>query len=173
MVERKAISRKWGSGFPCFERDSHKRPSSWTFTLWKRACSLILAESLDRLVGMEFIRKSADFPFSAAVIHSGKTLETVLTGFPPGASRPVSGGAGAELREIFRQLDEILASVGVTKTVIASGRLYLQHLKRDIAEVNAVYREYFGSHPPNRRAYGVDLQSDMLVEAAFVAELPL
>jgi hypothetical protein len=44
---------------------------------------------------------------------------------------------------------------------------------RDIAEVNSVYREYFQTHPPNRRAYGVTLQSGMLIEAAFVAELPL
>jgi enamine deaminase RidA (YjgF/YER057c/UK114 family) len=76
------------------------------------------------------------------------------------------------LREIFRQLDEILASAGVEKTAIASVRLYLQHVSRDIGDINAVYREYFGSHPPNRRAYGVDLQSGMLIEAAFVAELP-
>lgn len=121
---------------------------------------------------MEFLRTSPDFPFSAAVIHSGKTLETVLTGIPPGGKVPVSGGAGAELREIFRQLDEILAAAGVQKTAVASARLYLQHVLRDIAEVNTVYREYFGTHPPNRRAYGVELQSGMLVEAAFVAELP-
>jgi enamine deaminase RidA (YjgF/YER057c/UK114 family) len=121
---------------------------------------------------MEFIRTSTDFPFSAAVVHSGRTLETVLTGLPAGISKPVAGGAGAELREIFRQLDEILASVGVTKIAIASARLYLQYVDRDIAEINVVYREYFDSHPPNRRAYGVNLQSGMLVEAAFVAELP-
>ena len=85
---------------------------------------------------------------------------------------PVPGGPAAELREIFRQLDEVLASAGVTKTAVVSTRLYLQHVTRDIAEVNDVYKEYFGSHPPNRRAYGVDLQSGMLVKAVFVAELP-
>ena len=121
---------------------------------------------------MEFIRTSADFPFSSAVIHSGRTLETVLTGFPPGSTKLVPGGAGAEMREIFVQLDDILASVSVTKAAIASARLYLQEIGRDIAEVNMVYREYFGAHAPNRRAYGVSLQSGMLVEAAFVAELP-
>ena len=120
---------------------------------------------------MEFIRTSVDFPFSSAVIHSGRTLETVLTGFPVGSTTLVSGGAGAELCEIFTQLDDILASVGVTKSAVASARLYLQEIHRDIAEVNSVYREYFGSHSPNRRAYGVTLQSGMLVEAAFVAEI--
>lgn len=93
-------------------------------------------------------------------------------GIPPGEKSPVPGGPAAELREIFRQLDEVLTSAGVTRTAVVSARLYLQHVTRDIAEVNDVYKEYFGSHPPNRRAYGVDLQSGMLVEAAFVAELP-
>jgi 2-iminobutanoate/2-iminopropanoate deaminase len=121
---------------------------------------------------MKFLRTSSNFPFSAAVIHSGRTLETVLTGIPPNAITPVEGGAGEELREIFRQLDEILAMAGVTNTAVCSARLYLEHVLRDIAEVNAIYKDYFGSHAPNRRAYGVALQSGMLIEAAFVAEVP-
>lgn len=121
---------------------------------------------------MEFLRTSPDFPFSTAVIHSGRTLEAVLTGIPAGSKAPVPGGVSEELREIFRQLDEILAIAGVTRTAVCSVRLYLEHVLRDIGAVNAVYREYFGAHPPNRRAYGVALQSGMLIEAAFVAELP-
>lgn len=120
---------------------------------------------------MKFLFPSQTFPFSTAVIHSGKTLETVLTGIPPGSSRPVEGGAAAELKEIFRQLDEVLAEAGATKFSIVSVRLYLQNVTGDIAAVNQAYREYFGVHPPNRRAYGVNLQAGMLVEAAFVAEI--
>ena len=121
---------------------------------------------------MKFIGTNPNFPFSSAVIHSGRTLETVLMGILPGEKSPVAGGAAAELHEIFRQLDEILAEAGIQKTAIVSARLYLQDILRDIGGVNAAYKEYFGSHPPNRRAYGVNLQSGMLVEAAFVAELP-
>lgn len=120
---------------------------------------------------MKFLLTSPTFPFSTAVIHSGKTLETVLTGIPPGGNKPVPGGVGAELREIFRQLDEVLKLAGLTKLAIVSGRLYLQDVLRDIPEVNQIYKEYFGTHPPNRRAYGVTLQSGMLIEAAFVAEV--
>jgi len=120
---------------------------------------------------MKFLLTSTTFPFSTAVIHSGRTLETVLTPIPPGGSKPVEGGPGKELREIFRQLDEVLQSAGIEKTAVVSCRLYLQDVLRDIAEVNLVYAEYFGSHPPNRRAYGVTLQAGMLVEAAFVAEI--
>jgi len=119
---------------------------------------------------MKFIRTTKNFPFSAAVVHGGKVLETVLTGVPVGGDKPVEGGAGAEMQEIFRQLDVVLAEVGLNKHNICSVRIYLQHVNRDVAEINAVYAEYFGDHPPNRRCYGVDLQRGMLVEAGFVAE---
>lgn len=120
---------------------------------------------------MEFIFTSPTFPFSTAVIHSGRTLEAVLTGIPPEGKTPVEGGVGAEMHEIFRQLDTVLAAAGVHKTSIVSARLYLQDVMRDIAAVNEIYKQYFGSHPPNRRAYGVNLQAGMLIEAAFVAEI--
>jgi hypothetical protein len=35
-----------------------------------------------------------------------------------------------------------------------------------------VWKEYFGTHPVVRRAYGVELQSGMRIEAAFTAEVP-
>ncbi|HWA96597.1 MAG TPA: Rid family hydrolase [Terracidiphilus sp.] len=120
---------------------------------------------------MEFLFTSQNFPFSKAVIHSGRTLETVLTGIPSGSEKPVAGGVVAELEEIFRQLDEVLAAAGIGKAAVVSVRLYLQDVVRDIAPVNQAYHSYFGSHPPNRRAYGVNLQASMLIEAAFVAEL--
>ena len=121
---------------------------------------------------MKFLFTNPKFPFSAAVIHSGRTPETVLTGIPRGQTKPIGGGVTEELKEIFRQLDEILAAGDAEKTSIVSVRLYLQDVVRDIAAVNEIYRQYFGTHPPNRRAYGVNLQSGMLIEAAFVAELP-
>jgi 2-iminobutanoate/2-iminopropanoate deaminase len=120
---------------------------------------------------MKFLFTSPGFPFSGAVIHYGRVLETVITGIPRGGSHPVQGGVQAELREIFRQLDEVLAAAGAEKTRIASTCLYLQDVVRDIAAANEVYREYFGSHPPNRRAYGVNLQAGMSIEAAFVVDL--
>ena len=119
---------------------------------------------------MQFYKTKDAFPFSSAVSYQGRVLETVLTGIPQDGSGPVEGGAAAEMAEIFRQLAAILAEAGLDKTAVCSARLYLQHVNRDIAEVNETYKAYFGDHPPNRRAYGVDLQAGMLVEAAFVAE---
>lgn len=121
---------------------------------------------------MKFLDTKSDFPISGGVVQSGKFLETVLVGIRPGEDKPVEGGVLAETREIFRQLDGVLAQVGLDKTAVTTARLYLQHVNRDIAAVNEVYKEYFGDHPPVRRAYGVDLQVGMLIEAAFVAEIP-
>ena len=57
----------------------------------------------------------SDFPFSDAVIHNGKVLETVLTGILPGNSEPISGGVSIEVKEIFRQLDAVLEEAGLSK----------------------------------------------------------
>jgi enamine deaminase RidA (YjgF/YER057c/UK114 family) len=121
---------------------------------------------------MQFINSRTDFPLNDVVIHSGRVPETVLTAIPKGQQTPVAGGPQAEMREIFRRLDGILAQAGVDKTAIASARFYLQEETGTSARVNEVWVEYFGSHPPNRRPYGVDLQAGMLVEAGFVAEIP-
>jgi hypothetical protein len=37
----------------------------------------------------------------------------MITGIPDGSDTPVTGGAGAEMREISKQLDELLAELGL------------------------------------------------------------
>ena len=121
---------------------------------------------------MRFIDTDTSFPISSAVVHSGKVFEAVVTGIPDGASRPVEGGAPAEMREAFRQLDLLLAEAGVDRNAVCTARLYLQDVRGEISAVNLVWKEYFGEHPVCRRAYGVELQAGMRVEAAFTAEVP-
>lgn len=121
---------------------------------------------------MKFIDSDLEFPISSAVVHNGRVFEAVVTGIPDGERTPVPGGAGEEMREIFRQLDTYLAAAGVDRFAVCTARLYLEDVLTDIAAVNVVWKEYFGSHPVVRRAYGVKLQSGMRVEAAFTAELP-
>ena len=48
---------------------------------------------------MEFIKSNPDLPFSFAVIHNVKVLETVLTAIPPGGSEPFAGGYGVALQK--------------------------------------------------------------------------
>jgi len=122
--------------------------------------------------GVKFIDSDKAFPISSAVVHGGKTFEAVVTGIPDGESKPVPGGAAAEMREAFRQLDLLLAEAGIDRFAICTARLYLQDVRGEIGEVNEVYKEYFAGHPVVRRAYGVELQAGMRIEAAFTAEVP-
>ena len=121
---------------------------------------------------MKFIGSLSDFPFSETVIHNGKVLETVLTGIPSGEAKPIAGGAAAEMKAIFRQLDVVLEQAGLNKSNLCSARIYLEEVLRDVGEINEVWQDYLVDHPVCRRCYGVDLQDGMLVEAAFVAEFP-
>jgi enamine deaminase RidA (YjgF/YER057c/UK114 family) len=121
---------------------------------------------------MKFIGSLSDFPFSDAVIHNGKVLETVLTGIPPGKEEPVTGGVAMEMREILRQLDIVLQQAGLNRKNLCSACIYLQEVNRDVGAINEVWQEYLVDHPLSRRCFGVNLQLGMLVEAAFVAEIP-
>ena len=48
---------------------------------------------------MEFIKSNPDLPFSFAVIHNVKVLETVLTANPPAGSEPFAGGPAVDLQK--------------------------------------------------------------------------
>ena len=151
---------------------------------------------------MQFIDSDFEFPISSAVVHDGRVFEAVVTGIPDDERQPVPGGAGAEMREIFRQLDTFLAAANVDRFAVCTARLYQQEVLVDLAAVNVAWKrtgregtarageelahpavpkrvrcarvnqkEYFGEHPVVRRAYGVQLQAGMRVEAAFAAEL--
>lgn len=120
----------------------------------------------------DFINPSRSFPICDYVVYTGRVMETVIVPIPDGANATVPGGAAAEMREILRQLDEVLAHAGTTRRSIISVQLFLAHVNRDIAAVNEVYKAYFAGCSPMRCAVGCELQSGMLVEASFRVELP-
>lgn len=120
----------------------------------------------------EFVNPSKSFPICDYVVYRGRVMETVIVPIPDGADAPVAGGPAAEMREILRQLDEVLAAAGADRRAVVSVRLFLAHVNRDIKAVNEVYKAYFASLSPMRIAVGVELQAGMLVEAAFTVELP-
>ena len=123
---------------------------------------------------MKFFESRSDFPRSNAVLDCPSHLfETVLTAVSKREKKPVAGGARAQMQEILRQLDQELHSVGADRTYIISVKLHLKHLKRDLAAVDKVYAEYFDDHRPDRAVYGVDLQPGLLIEAEFVATVPV
>ncbi len=122
---------------------------------------------------MKCIDVRTDFPVSNAVTYCGNIFQAELNGIPEGETKAVPGGAAAETREIFSKLDRMLSELGVARTDVVSVKLYLQNLERDLAVIDPIYAEYFGSHCPTRGVYGVDLQPGLLVEAAVVANVPV
>jgi len=122
---------------------------------------------------MRFIDVHPEFPVSNSVVYAGHVFQTELTGVPPGQTTAVPGGAAAEMREICSQLNSTLTRLGVDKTSIVSCKLFLQDMQHDSAAVDAVYADYFGSHTPTRGVYGVELAPGILVEATFVANVPV
>lgn len=122
---------------------------------------------------VKFIDARTEFPASNTVTYCGHVLQTELTGIPKGETKAVPGGAAAEMREILRQLDETLATLGIDKGDVVSFKLYLQDLKRDFDVVTRAYEEYFGSHTPLHGVYGVELQPGILVEVSVVANVPV
>ncbi|MCE9590098.1 MAG: hypothetical protein K8S99_06205 [Planctomycetes bacterium] len=119
----------------------------------------------------EFVNPSRTFPICDYVVYRGRVLETVIVPIPDGADKPVPGGAAAEMQEICRQLDEVVAAAGVGRSAVVSVQLFLAHVNRDIAAVNGVYKAYFNGCSPMRCAVGAELQSGMLVEACVRVEL--
>jgi len=119
----------------------------------------------------DFINPSKTFPICDYVVYRGRVMETVIVPILDGQEKPVPGGPAAEMREIFRQLEEVLAHAGATRASVVSVRLFLADVNRDIAAVNEVYTQYFQGCSPMRMAVGVQLQAGMLIEAAFTVEL--
>jgi enamine deaminase RidA (YjgF/YER057c/UK114 family) len=120
----------------------------------------------------EFKNPYKSFPICDAVVYTGRIMETVITPIPDGQSTPVPGAAREHMIEICKQLDEVLALCHAKRQHVVSVRLYLADVNRDIAQVNEVYKAYFAGCSPMRIAVGVQLQAGMLVEAAFLTELP-
>lgn len=63
-------------------------------------------------------------------------------------------GFGAQLRQIFANLDGLLAEHGVRKDQIAKTTVFMADMA-DYAELNEIYLRYFGEHRPARSAVAV------------------
>ena len=73
--------------------------------------------------------------------------------------------------QVLRNVQAVLREAGATMDDIVKSTVHLQHLKRDFAEFNAAYGEFFTAPYPVRTTVGSDLY-DILVEVDVVAQLP-
>ncbi|NUU24133.1 MAG: RidA family protein [Streptomycetaceae bacterium] len=86
----------------------------------------------------------------------------------PRTGRPVGDDIATQTRRTLENVKAILAEAGLDFGDVVKVTTHLQHLKRDFAGYDAVYREYFTEPYPVRTTVGSDLMN-ILVEIDVVA----
>ncbi|SEG64334.1 2-iminobutanoate/2-iminopropanoate deaminase [Nonomuraea solani] len=86
----------------------------------------------------------------------------------PRTGEVVGDDVAAQTHQTMRNLGAILAAHGLGFDDVIKATVHLQHLKRDFAAYNEVYKSYFNQPFPVRTTVGSDLM-DILVEIDFVA----
>ncbi|MCG5216177.1 Rid family hydrolase [Streptosporangium soli] len=86
----------------------------------------------------------------------------------PKTGEIVGDDVATQTRQTLANLAALLAEQGLTLDDVVKSTVHLQHLKRDFAAYDAVYKEHFARPYPVRTTVGSDLL-DILVEIDFVA----
>jgi 2-iminobutanoate/2-iminopropanoate deaminase len=119
--------------------------------------------------------RSEQAPSPAGAYSQGVAAHGLLftAGFGPQdpATGEASDNVGEQTRQVLRNLGAVLAERGATFHDVVKVTAHLQHLKRDFAQYNAAYGEFFCEPYPVRTTVGSDLM-DILVEIDVVAALP-
>jgi 2-iminobutanoate/2-iminopropanoate deaminase len=90
-------------------------------------------------------------PVPQAVEAGGWIYVSALFGTDP-ATGLIPADAGAEARQLFANLEAVLAAAGAGLTDVVRAGLFMRHLQRDRPLFNEVWREVFGGHRPARSA---------------------
>ncbi|MFI9553781.1 RidA family protein [Nonomuraea endophytica] len=86
----------------------------------------------------------------------------------PVTGEVVGDDVAAQTHQTMKNLGAVLAAHGLGFDDVIKATVHLQHLKRDFAAYNEVYKSYFNQPFPVRTTVGSDLL-DILVEIDFVA----
>ncbi|WTW93292.1 Rid family detoxifying hydrolase [Streptomycetaceae bacterium NBC_01309] len=89
----------------------------------------------------------------------------------PKTGQPVGDDIATQTRQTLDNLKAVLAEAGLDFSHVVKVTTHLEHLKRDFAGYDAVYREYFSEPYPVRTTVGSDLMN-ILVEIDVVARRP-
>lgn len=91
---------------------------------------------------------------------------------PANPEAPLPEGIEAQTHLTLRNLQAVLAAVGLDLSHVVQARVFITEFKRDYAAMNAVYASYFPSDRlPARTCIGVTgLARDALVEIDLVAK---
>ena len=109
-------------------------------------------------------------PYSQGIVARG-FLFTAGFGPQDPHTGAVADSVADQTRQVLRNIGAVLAEANATFADVVKVTAHLQHLKRDFAEYNVAYAEFFSAPFPVRTTVGSDL-ADILVEIDVVAAIP-
>lgn len=119
--------------------------------------------------------RTDDAPRPAGAYSQGVAAAGLLftAGFGPQdpATGAVPGTVEEQTAQVLRNVRAVLAARGLGMDDVVKVTVHLQHLRRDFAAYDAVYREFFTAPYPVRTTVGSDLMG-ILVEIDVVAAFP-
>jgi 2-iminobutanoate/2-iminopropanoate deaminase len=83
--------------------------------------------------------------------------------------RIVGGDVTAQTQQVLRNLERQLRAAGATPADVVKTLVILADVKRDFADMNAVYADFFPDPKPARSTIGAELAIAALVEIEAVA----
>lgn len=122
---------------------------------------------------LELIDPSASLPLSSAVIHDGIVCVSGQVGFKPGTTELAGDDVAGQCRQTLANIDAILAAAGTSRQRILRCGVFLKHIERDFAAMNACYTEWLAGHRPARTTVQADMAlASILIEIDCVAARP-
>ena len=110
-------------------------------------------------------------PYSQAVKANGIVFASGQIPIDPATGNIVEGSAADQARQVFKNINAVLAAAGTDITKVVKATVFLKNMD-DFASVNEVYAEAFASAPvlPARSAVAVQkLPKDVQVEVEVIA----
>ncbi len=110
-------------------------------------------------------------PYSQGMVPTSAGVPVFLSGqvgLDP-VSNTLVEGLEAQTRQVFKNIEAVLAETGCTLNDVTYANVLLQDIN-DFKEVNGYYAEIFGEHRPTRAAYAVTaLPLGALIEVVVIA----
>ena len=88
-------------------------------------------------------------PYSQAVESDGWLFTSGQVGLDPATGELVAGGFEAQTRQVFANLEAVLAAGGCSLQDVVKATVYLADMA-DFPKLNGIYAEAFGEHKPAR-----------------------
>ncbi len=110
-------------------------------------------------------------PYSHGVVANGFLYTAGFGPQDPATGEVVPGGVKEQTAQVLRNIEAVVTAAGATMGDVVKTTAHLQYLKRDFAEYNGAYAEFFAEPYPVRTTVGSDLY-DILVEIDVVVALP-